>query len=65
LYRIEELFLGELRSQALVHESECGANDSSIERIRFFIAKDFALPRSNIRFRMLHAISASAFCGSG
>ena len=50
---------------ALVHESESGTNFSSATLIGYFIAKDFGRPSSNIRFRMLHAISASASCDSG
>jgi hypothetical protein len=50
---------------ALVHESDSGAKVSSAALIGYFMAKDFGLPSSNIRFRMLHAISASASCDSG
>ena len=50
---------------ALVHESDSGAKVSSAALIGYLMAKDFGLPSSNIRFRMLHAISASASCDSG
>jgi hypothetical protein len=51
--------------EALVHESDRGAKVSSAAPIGYFTANDFGLPSSNIRFRMLHAISASASCDSG
>jgi CRP-like cAMP-binding protein len=58
--------LGEVpRFAALVHESDSGAKVSSVALIGYVIAKDFGRPSSNIRFRMLHAISASASCDSG
>ncbi len=50
---------------ALVHESDSGAKVSSSAPIVYFTANDFGLPSSNIEFRMLHAINASAFCDSG
>ena len=50
---------------ALVHESESGTSFSSAALIGYFIAKDFGLPSSSIRFRRLQAISASASCDSG
>jgi hypothetical protein len=49
----------------LVHESDRGAKVSSAAPIGYFTANDFGLPRANIRFRMLHAMTASAFCDSG
>ena len=45
---------------ALVYESDSGAKISSAALIGYLMAKDFGLPSSNIRFRMLQAISASA-----
>jgi hypothetical protein len=50
---------------ALVHESDRGAKVSSAARIGYFTANEFGLPSSNIRFKMLHAISASDSCDSG
>ncbi len=52
-------------STALVHESESGTNFSFAALIGYVMAKDFGRPSSNIRFRMLQAISASASCDSG
>jgi hypothetical protein len=50
---------------ALVHESDRGTKVSSAAPISYFTANEFGLPSSNIRFRMLHAISASDSCDSG
>ncbi len=54
-----------LRSLELVHESDNGPNVGSAAPIGYFTANDFGLPSSNILFRMLHAVIASAFCDSG
>ena len=45
-----------------MHESNSGAKASSAALIGYFTANEFGLPSSNIRFKMLHAISASASC---
>jgi hypothetical protein len=53
-----------MREVALVHESDRGTKVSSAAPIGYFTANEFGLPSSNIRFKMLHAISASASCDS-
>ena len=51
---------------ALVHESEtCRRILRFGDLVQAPIAKDFGRPSSVIRFRMLHAISASASCDLG
>ena len=53
------------RRPALVHESDRGTRFSTAAPIGYFTANEFGLPSSNIRFRMLHAISASESWDSG
>ena len=53
------------RSGALVHESELARNDPHPEAPHLPISYDSGPPRSVIRFRMLHASSASALCPPG
>ena len=50
---------------ALVHESELARNDPHPEALHLPISYDSGPPRSVIRFRMLHASSASALCPPG
>ena len=50
---------------ALVHESELARNDPHPEAPHLPISYDSGPPRSVIRFRMLHASSASALCPPG
>ena len=50
---------------ALVHESELARNDPHPEAPHLPISHDSGPPRSVIRFRMLHASSASALCPPG
>ena len=50
---------------ALVHESELARNDPHPEAPHLPISDDSGPPRSVIRFRMLHASSASALCPPG
>ena len=57
--------LPRLDAAALVHESDNGAKVSSAVLSGYFTANDFGLPSSNIRFRMLQAMTASASCDSG
>ena len=51
--------------RALVHESELARNDPHPEAPHLPISYDSGPPRSVIRFRMLHASSASALCPPG
>ena len=53
------------RQAALVHESELARNDPHPEAPHLPISYDSGPPRSVIRFRMLHASSASALCPPG
>ena len=53
------------RRTALVHESELARNDPHPEAPHLPISYDSGPPRSVIRFRMLHASSASALCPPG
>ena len=53
------------RPEALVHESELARNDPHPEAPHLPISYDSGPPRSVIRFRMLHASSASALCPPG
>ena len=53
------------RHGALVHESELARNDPHPEAPHLPISYDSGPPRSVIRFRMLHASSASALCPPG
>ena len=53
------------RTAALVHESELARNDPHPEAPHLPISYDSGPPRSVIRFRMLHASSASALCPPG
>ena len=53
------------RAVALVHESELARNDPHPEAPHLPISYDSGPPRSVIRFRMLHASSASALCPPG
>ena len=52
-------------AHALVHESELARNDPHPEAPHLPISYDSGPPRSVIRFRMLHASSASALCPPG
>ena len=51
--------------EALVHESELARNDPHPEAPHLPISYDSGPPRSVLRFRMLHASSASALCPPG
>ena len=53
-------FIAPCRVGALVHESELARNDPHPEAPHLPISYDSGPPRSVIRFRMLHASSASA-----
>ena len=52
-------------AHALLHESELARNDPHPEAPHLPISYDSGPPRSVIRFRMLHASSASALCPPG